>query len=343
MTSIGTYGFINAKVRAMRSFLLTDAVYRTLAAAEGLQEVFSVLSQTHLRNVVEHATAQEPEKIEQALLREEIQRIQSIQKKSHKRVVRLVTLYLERYDGERLKVILRYWHRKTEKEVPIIRERIVYDFPIDAIVMAETLGEVITLLEGTPFQDVLARVAAEYRKSQTLFPLELAIDRSVFDRLWQATGDLGTKDKSIARRLLGIEIDLRNLDWIGRLKTYYDLSSADIGDRTLPHGYRIHAEDIRRIATEGNVLQALIKVASGSHFSGHLPTESESDLKDLEHLLYQILVIEARKAFSEFPFSIGSILGYFTLLRIETRNVRTLFQAKRYGLPSQRIESLLVM
>ena len=343
MTSIGTYGFINAKVRAMRSFLLTDALYHTMAAAESLQEFFSVLSQTHLRGVVDLATAQEPEKIEQALLREEIQRIQSIRKKSHKRIIRLITLYLERYDGERLKVILRYWHRKTEKEVPIIRARIVYDFPIDAIVMADSLSEVIVLLEGTPFRDVLARVAADYQETRTLFPLELAIDRSVFDRIWRATDDLGTKDKAIARRLLGIEIDLRNLDWIGRLKTYYDLPSAEIGERTLPHGFRIHAEDIRRIATDGNVIQALMKVASGSRFSGNLPSQSESDLKDLEHLLYQILFIEAGKAFGEFPFSIGSILGYFILLRIETRNVRTLYQAKRYGLPSQRIESLLVL
>ena len=66
-------------------------------------------------------------------------------------------------------------------------------------------------------------------------------------------------------------------------------------------------------------------------------------LEIMEKFLYQILLGEAEKAFAQFPFSIGAIFGYFYLIRIETRNIRTLIHAKIYGLPPQAVESLLVM
>jgi V/A-type H+-transporting ATPase subunit C len=209
--------------------------------------------------------------------------------------------------------------------------------------MAENLTDIIILLEGTPFQDALTRVASEFQDTRTLFPLELAVDRCVFNRIWETINQLSKKDRDISRRLLGIEIDLKNIGWIGRLKTYYELSSAEIGRQTLPHGYRITTDDVRRIASEGSVTQAIERIAAGSQFARMHSPSSEVELKDIEFLLYQLLVMEARKAFGDFPFSIGSILGYFILLRIETRNVRTVLQAKRYGLSAERTEALMIL
>ena len=341
MASIGKYGFINAKVRAMRSFLLTESIYRTMAGAGNVEELLPILAQTHFRNVIQRL--KESDEIEQELLHEEIRQIRLIQKYCHKNIAKLISLFLERFDCERLKVLLRYWHRKKKSEPPVLRGKIVYELPIDAIVTADTLGEMIVLLEGTPFQNVLSRAAADYQDSKTLFPLELAIDRDFFIRMLNEVESLPKKDWQIARRLLGLEIDLRNIDWIVRLRTYYDLSSAEIRKHILPHGSRISGKDVDRIVSGVDVSHGLIKATTGVRLPEGMGSVESFKLEDLEHLLYHILSFEARKAFGQFPFSIGSILGYLVLLRIETKNIRTLFQAKEYGFSAERTEALLIL
>lgn len=341
MRSMGKYGFINAKVRAMRSFLLTESIYRTMAGVGNVEELLPILAQTHFRNVIQRL--KESDEIEQELLLEEIHQIRLIQKHCHKSIVRLISLFLERFDGERLKVLLRHWHRKTKGEPPAFREKIVYDIPIDSIVTSDTLEEIIVLLEGTPFQDVLSRVAADYHEEKTLFPLELAIDHDFFTRILKEVQSLSKQDMLIARRLFGLEIDLRNVDWIIRLRMYYDLSSAEIRKHILPRGNRIKVEDVDRIVSGMDVSHGLKKATAGVRLPEGIGSGGSFKLEDLEHMLYRILLFEARKAFAQFPFSIGSILGYLILLRIETRNIRTLFQAKGYGFSAERTEALLIL
>jgi len=100
--------------------------------------------------------------------------------------------------------------------------------------------------------------------------------------------------------------------------------------------------DYQKLASGGDILKAvgLIRkeAAALQEFS-----QEESDLNSVERILYHILLLEAKRAFREFPFSIGSILGYIVLLQIETKNLKTLYEAKMYKLSSQQAEDLLVL
>ena len=343
MSSIGTYGFINAKVRAMRSFLLTESVYRMMAGSQSLKEMLTILSQTRFRKLVEKLKSEDITEIEQALIQEEIGQLRAIEKNSSGMVCRLVSLFLERYEGERLKALLRRWHHKKEGEIPVFQDKIFYDFPVESIILAGQIEEVVSLLEGTPFQKILADVAAIYKERKSLFPLELAIDRDLFDRLWRAIEPLNSKDRHIANKLLGIEIDLKNLNWIGRFKHYYNILPATLPDFLLPHGYRLRSGEIQRVVTGGSVSEVLTDVARGAGITFPEEQERGTDFDALERFLYQVLYVEARRAFGEFPFSIGAIFGYFYLMRIETKNIRTLLQAKAYELSNQEIEAHLVL
>ena len=341
-SSIRTYGFINAKVKTMRSFLLTTAIYRTMVAAKDVNEILSILSQTHLRDVVGRLKSQGAEELEQELLRDQINRLREIEKFSQGLPKQVVFHLLERYDGEKLKVLLRVWHRKEKPEPQVVHEKIVYDLPVGDIASAESLGEIVTLLEGTPFGEVLGKVASVYRERKTLFPLELALDRDLFGRLWETTKSLSQRDQRIARRLLGIEVDLRNLDWAGRFREYYGLPVSEVSELLLPHGYRIGADDIRDVAAGGHVAEVLTKIVGKGRITLQ-GGEGEEGWKAIEWVLYHILLSEAKRAFGEYPFAIGAILGYFYLMWIEARNVRTLFHAKMYGLSPEQVETLLVL
>ena len=70
--------------------------------------------------------------------------------------------------------------------------------------------------------------------------------------------------------------------------------------------------------------------------------KQEFALEMLDRFLYQFLLAEAKRAFAGFPFSIGAILGYYYLMRIEMKNIRTLLEAKVYEMPPDEIEPMLI-
>ena len=350
--SLGTYGFINAKVRAMRSFLLTEAVYRSLLAAASDQEMINVLQQTHYAPLADRLRQEDQQRTEDLLIEEEIHRLQKIRKNSKGVVSKTVSLFLDRYENERLKTLLRM--RKAERSVydSYTKEKIQYDIIPDAIRNARTYSEVVDLLEGTPFRRVIADLSKDAEQDPSGFQVELALDRDLYRRSWEAVNLLSATDRSLAKRLLGLEIDLKNIDWIHRFMKYYGLTQEKVINMLLPHGQRLNASALRRIAS-GERFEGLLGdiVKRVGPPSSDRPAQDEKDggasgtagLAAFERFLFRALYEEAKRVYAKTPFSIGVVYGYFYLIRVETKNVRTILQGKAYGVPDEEIQTLLVM
>ncbi len=184
------------------------------------------------------------------------------------------------------------------------------------------------------------------------------LNRAAVQMAMKAGMALNARDRAVVRRLVGIEIDLKNLDWISRFRNYYKLPFAEIRDLLLPNGSKIGAEALADFAAEGRMSDAAARVARGTGIllpeSDIFPREQSrpadrdaifgaSQLDAMERFLSHILLSEARRAFRGNPLCIGSILGYFYCLRMETRNLKTLLTGKRYGIPAPQIESYLVV
>lgn len=342
MNSISTYAFINAKVRAMRSNLLSAAFYKSMINAHDQLELYHLLTQSRFQKRIEALGYHSAAEIEQQLFMEEVDQLLMIEKYSREPIQSFIKGLLERYDAEKLKNVLRCWYHKGNVQFHPIQEKIIYNMPVDAILKAPDLATISALLLQTPFSKSVLSALPVYQTHQTLFPVELAIDRDVFRRLMDVSQQLNRKDNQIVRRLLGIEIDIKNLGWIGRFKTYYQLPSAEIITHLLPQGYRLSIDHIRKVLAGGSLMEVLMEVLKDSRLELKADMDDVVALDTMEHFLYEILLEEAKHAFSQFPFSVGAILGYFYLMRIETRNIRTLFQAKGYGLTAEQTDALLV-
>jgi V/A-type H+/Na+-transporting ATPase subunit C len=342
MEAVREYGFINAKVRAMRSRFLTESVYRSLLSARDAKEVANQLGATRYRDAFGSVDVQSAEAVERALERVETGELRIIEKFSQSDSQKMVRLLLERYDAEALKACLRLWHARTKPSDPAFAETTVVPIPFDAILSAQQFGQIVGLLEGTPFQEALAGSAGAYEERGSLFPVELAIDRALFGRIWKAGMALNGRDRTIVRRLVGIEIDLKNLDWISRFRKYYKLPFAEIRELLLENGSRLTPESLQKMAAEGRMTDAYSRVTRGTGVPAPVAAASTSQLDAMERFLAHVLLNEAKRAFRGNPLSIGSILGYFYCLRTETRNLKALFAAKRYGLTAQQAEPLLI-
>jgi len=344
MEAVREYGYINAKVRAMRSRFLQESVYRSLASARDAREVASQLAATRYRDAFVSVDVQSPEAVENALERFEIREMKAIEKFCRGDSQKMVRILLERYDAEGLKAALRLWHAKAKPSEIQWPEPAILAIPYDAIQSAQNFEQIIGILEDTPFHEALFSSAAAYEERKSLFPVELAIDRNLFDRIWKAGMALNSRDRSIVRRLVGIEIDLKNLDWILRFRNYYKLPFVEIREMLLENGSRLTADSLQKMASEDRMADAYGKVIRGT---GVAIPESENLASQaltgvMERFLAHILLSEAKRAFRGNPLSIGSLLGYFYCLRMETRNLKTLFAAKRYGMTAHQVEPLLI-
>lgn len=336
------YGFINAKVRAMRSRLLHESVYRSLISAKDEREFLSVLSQTRYKGQVENLHTQPTEIAEYLLEKEEIEEFQEIESYTKGHSKKFFKALLSRYDAEQLKILLRLWHgQKKEIDLSLFRF-ITYPISPESVLEAKSVQDIAKSIEKTPFVSAFEKSIPLYEEQKTLFPIELAIDRTLFESIWKTGMHLHRADRPIVHRLLGLELDLKNLDWIYRYRTYYKMAMAEIRDWLLPYGFLFRPEQLVEWANANRLSEAWRMAFHLADFTFEEENPASS-LNALEHFLYRVQLEEARRAFRALPLSIGTLLGYFYERRIETRNLKMLFLAKRYKLPASEWEPYLVM
>ena len=70
-------------------------------------------------------------------------------------------------------------------------------------------------------------------------------------------------------------------------------------------------------------------------------SDSSSRLLLIERILEQVMKHEIQRILQGYPFTIGIILCYFLLKKNEIAKVKTVLNAKHYGVSEERIEGML--
>ncbi|MFA4838164.1 MAG: V-type ATPase subunit [Candidatus Neomarinimicrobiota bacterium] len=342
MSDIRSYAFINAKVRAKRAFLLSEADYSDLCEAKNIYESLLILSRTRYKEMAERLESQTVESIEKELHFEEIDQFLKLMKVSRGSAQNFLDALILNYDGEKLKALLRAWQSKTPLPDSFYAGKITIDFPISDLLSAIDLEQFIELLRDTNFYEPLKSALTPLTTRNRLFDLEIAIDKFLYLELWNLTAKMSRTDQEIVRRIVGVEIDLKNLEWIARAKKYYQLQQTELESMLIPHGYHLTKNQMRKITSTGSIGDGLSRILPGVTLPVATESEEIQSLSALEIILDQALFIEANRAFLSFPLSIGSTVGYYYLAKCEMRNLKAIFNAKSYGLTPEETEALLV-
>ncbi|PIS28249.1 MAG: hypothetical protein COT43_06740 [Candidatus Marinimicrobia bacterium CG08_land_8_20_14_0_20_45_22] len=342
MNSVQSYAFINAKVRTKRASLLSEADYSNLCEAKDLYESILILSRTRYKEMTGRIENQTIESVEKELYFEEIRQFLKLMKISRNSVQIFLAALVLNYDGEKLKDILRSWQSKTSLPDSFYSEKITIDFPHSDLLKALDLEQFIEILKDTIFYEPLKSALTPLVTKTRLFDLEIAIDKFLYLELWKLAEKMSKTDREIVRRIVGIEIDLKNLGWIARAKKYYHLQQAELESMLIPHGYHLTKNQMRKITSTGSIGEGLSRILPGVTLPVTTELEEIQSLSALEKILDQALFVEANRAFLSFPLSIGSTVGYYYLAKYEMRNLKAIFNAKSYKLSPEETESLLV-
>jgi V/A-type H+-transporting ATPase subunit C len=350
-----TYAFVNAKLRTRISKILPEAFINQLVRARSLAESVQMLGETDFAPVQKvYEQTGDIKSAEAELLREELSIYLELERSVEQEVQDFVRALSERFEVEGVKNALRLWFDRRvrgrgveDARAYILRRPIHHDVDLDGIIDSDTLEQAAVRLERTPYAPIVRQQAAAVMEAGSLFPLELALDRFLYSRLVQATDQLSTRDRGIARRLLGVEIDLQNVGWLIRFKNFYSLEEERALGYTLPGGLNLTPELMRDSYTSERTDRE-ISALVGRRYPEIAPllasqeqTKFTARLTMIERILEQIMAIEVRKILTGYPFTIGIVLAYFILKGNEIRKIMTVLNAKFYDWPEERILALI--
>lgn len=354
--ALSTYGFLSAKLKARTSKTLPPEAIESLIRARSLPEAVQFLRGTAYAPVEEAYSATGDLRAGEALLNaRELELYTGLFRYLSEPVLGFIKALSLRFEIDKVKNAIRLWFdaqvrvRSVEgRSGYLYRGTIVHAFDVDTVIQAPDTESLAQAFAGTPYQALVRRELQG--KVSSIFHFELALDRFYYEEAFAAASRLGKADRAVAERILGVDVDMQNVSWLVRFKSFYGMGTEEAVSRLIPRG--------RAISTAA-MSEAFGGDRSGSGSGGALGLEllrksygslgallggsgdATARLAMMESALRQVSIAEADRNMAGFPFSIGVVLAYFTRQREEMRTVMTILNAKNYSLPEERIRSSL--
>ena len=352
-SALSKYAFINSKLRGRISKILPDEIFDRLIKAPSVDAALDILKDTDFSQLQEiYSSTGDLKKGELELLKKEIELYIDIKRYVHVESLKFINALLYKFEIDNLKNAIRiFFDRKVRNHSDpnihyILYEPIIHDIPIDVIINADNFDEIAGVCEDTPYNAIIKKYSSLAEKQNSLFRMEVAFDHFYYENLLSVSKKLDKADREIVTRIIGVEIDLQNINWLIRLKKSYDLSLEQVMTAIVPGGFNLNQSIISELYRAQNVTTILQDFVKGKYpgLTALLSTQvsdSSSRLLLIHRILEEIRKQEVRRLLTGYPFSIGIILVYLILKSNELKKIRTILNAKMYNLPTQRIESMI--
>lgn len=329
MKNLGLYAHINARIRVHLSQLLSSSQWETLYKSTDVASLMTRLDATPYAQWTKNVTTDEfieslDDRITQAALTVE----KKIAKQLHGSPREFIAALTEEYDIEHIKRALRSWQKKEPFASPapdFTSGR--YAIPWEVFNPKNPIEEIILALMHTPYGKALSAARELYRKTGTVFYLEIALEKDFFLRLSQLADSMSGTDKGCVRSLLGLQIDVYNVTNLIRCKLYFKLPPEHIEYLFYPNGRFVSPEKFFDAYVTRDTSEFVRKIAIGpaQSFASENVTVPLHDMALLlSEILKQALYREIKKILRGYPFTLGVPLSYILLYRWEMRQLRSL-------------------
>lgn len=271
----------------------------------------------------------------------------------------LLSTVLMKFEADNIKAVLRA--KEAEISVDEAMRYIISVGRLDEVRCrkilenSRSIKEAVELLSDLEYGFVLKRALREYKKTGLFLPLEVALDKYVYGKIWEAGEKLKGLDKKIARTLLGVEIDSINIKVILRCKAM-GVSEDQIGRYLIPvsevFGEK-ELEDAIKAANLKSSIESLLTTARRAlvvdywRMLSDLLEEYETShsLSRLEIVLDRGLLKTSLRMLRKYTpfFNIGLILAFLNLKWFEVKNLRAIVTGAEYKIPPDRTKRLLIL
>jgi len=349
------YDYGNARLRVMKSRLLTRRELDALVEASSVQGLIAVLAKTPYRKSVETALARTSgmDCIAEALRTVLITSLGKLHTFYRGQAREMVAIVLRSYDVYNLKAILRGLSRHAAPGEILATLLPVGELPF------ETLAELASASRARVAIDLLASVVSPF--AQPLLNLriehpgidvsemELALDQWHYKKALQYLGEEFLTD-SFLFFAINLDADLANLLTVLRFAQAPEerkglqerLDIARFEDLLFGPG-RLPFELLAQAADQDTV-EAALETLTGTPYQGPLRDGLQAyartgRLSEFEKQLRRYRLDWASRLMIKDPLGIGVVLGYLALKINEIRNIRWIAQGINLGLKPNAIRS----
>ena len=339
------YSGITTKVRAMESRLLKPEQFRELAEQEDVRsaadylkeqpayaEVFDGLDDTKLHRGY----------IEQILTQSEYRDFTRLYRFSSMKQRKFLDLYFKHYEVEVIKKLLRHMLGGREGQTDLSMFQGFFEkhseLDLETLCRAKNFSEFTEALEGTVYGKLLSQMQ---EKGQTgLFDCELKLDLFYFQLLWKLRNKLLSKtERKILDDCFGSRLDLLNIQWICRARSFYRLSQAEIYALLIPVHYRLRADKVKLLVEAEDDAKFFAVLRETPY--GKQEELQTGQMPDIQLLSNQMLNRIYGRTGHRYPHSPAVLDSYLYFKEQEMRKIVTALEGIRYGLPASEIMGLL--
>jgi V/A-type H+/Na+-transporting ATPase subunit C len=322
------YGYVNARVRGLRSRLLPDGFVAAQVDASGFAAFTTALSQTAYARDLEEAQAERSglAAVDSALARNYLKATETLLSSASGSARELIALLLRKHDLANLKAVARGRH--ASRDADAIMAAVLPAGELDAAVvrsMAEAAdlaaaGQILALARH-PLAEPFRRAAAAYAADGDLLGFEVALDRAFYRGWAQDAERLPAPDGF--RRLVAAEVDAANLRTALKLRG----REGDTARYFVEGGASLSATTFAEIARQpqGEPVPGLTGPLAG--------VAGAATLSEVEVRLGDVLDAIARRLSFD-PLDIGLVTDYLRRKERETAQLRLLARGTYYGVPS---------
>ncbi len=341
--TVTPYSFLLAKVRAWEARLLTDAVIQSLAESPSLEALLSALRGTHYETDLESTDA-DVESIERMLDAYLASCYRNVLELLPKDASRFLERYAERIDLGNLKLVIEAVAGRVEREDAIshLRDGMLFSKDrLEVMARAETLEELVELLSYTSYYDDLKRQIepGEYDVSDLL----RAVEHCYYTSVWREAGNLGRRNRRMARLILGREIDLQNVKLILRLKRE-SVDPGLISKNLIPVEGELKHE-LLDLCSRADGVEEAAQILMRSRLKAVLTpilSQGTGDLGRIENLLDESLLNYSKSLSLFHPLTIATPLCFLQQIQAEVRNMRAVARGVADGVPADEVKELLL-
>ncbi len=342
------YEYVVARVRSRRAKLFDADDYRKLVRM-GPSEIARFMEETEYEAEMNalgtrHAGV---DLVEYALNRNLAKHFDDLLRFADGDLYDYIARYLRKFDAWNVKTVIRGVYTESDREDiedDLIRTGEFSERLLDRLVEAGSIDDIVELLDGTFFADPLADAYDEYESTETLVPLENAVDRAFYahllDDLPRTEPDTPT---ALYREFLEAEIDFRNLR--NALRIARSGAEIDPSEYYIEGGRLFGPEELRQLARNVDELVARIRESSyGSDLDAALDhLEEAQSLIGFEHAIEAALLEYSEKLSNRYPLSVCPVLSYILAKEREVENIRAIARGREAGLSVEEIEEELVV
>lgn len=341
--SVTPYAFLMAKIRAWEARMLSEGKMESLAEAESIQSLVSGLRGSDYEADLEGLpdTAYD---LESALSRHLYRTYDDILNLIPVRGVPFLKKFAERLELGNLKLVIQAVAGNADRELATMHlvDGIVFSKErLEIMIKSENMEQLIEQLSETEYYDELSK----FIEPGEFEPLEMmrSIEHSYYMSVWKRAEDLGSKNRKVARDLLGREIDLLNVKLLFRLKAG-GVGPDVILKNLVPIEGTLKAV-LLRMCAQADSIESVKNILSSSPLKSVLVpifSSAGSDVGELEKMLDESL-LDYTKVTSLFkPLTIATPLSYLYGTHAEIRNVRTLARGIEDGISPGDLRRLLL-